>query len=269
MASAGKPGISELVNLERYPIADLRSAAARAVIAEGRDQLARDGLCLFPDFVSPAALAAMTAEAQRLAPTLHHEVTWMNGRGQGPGDGPLHRPTRNACGAVPYDRLATESPSRRLYETDQLAGLFRELLGVPAFYRCADPISSCLLMYYGEGDELGWHFDPNDGVVTLLLQAASEGGTFEFAPGIGRDPDAFEPVMDGRRDRVVAPPLRPGTLSLVRGVASLHRVTPVSGPRPRIMLTMSFDQQPGRVFSVENRRRYSGRIVEAAGAVMH
>ena len=44
--------IAGLVDLERYPIADLDSPQARGVIEEGRDQLARSGLCLFPGFVS-------------------------------------------------------------------------------------------------------------------------------------------------------------------------------------------------------------------------
>ncbi len=262
LAATESPTIdaADLVNLARYPIADLSTPAARAVIAEGRAQLAANGLCLLHDFVTPAALAAMFAEANALAPTAHHEVSWMRGATIAPGVPPLHRPTRNACGSVPYDRIAPDSPSRRLYEWDGLVALFRELLQVEAFHRCADPISSCLLMYYGDGDELGWHFDPNDGVVTLLLQAAEAGGDFEFAPGIGRAPAAFDPIMDGARAGVVTAPIRPGTLALFRGVDALHRVTPVSGARPRIMLTMSFHDRPGMMFSAENRRRYSGRM---------
>jgi alkylated DNA repair dioxygenase AlkB len=260
--------IADVVDLARYPIADLASPQARAVIAEGRRQLAADGLCLFPDFLTPQALAALVEEARRLEPQQHHDATWITGIGQGQDDGPLHRPMPNACGAIAYDRLGTDSVARRVYELDQLPGLFARLLGLPALYRCADPISSCLVMYYREGDELGWHFDPNDGVVTLLVQAAEEGGAFEFAPGVGRDPTAFDPIMDGRRAGVVTPPIRPGTLSLFRGLNALHRVTRVAGKRSRIMLTMSFDPQPGRVFSLENRRRYSGREVEIAGEVM-
>ncbi|MSP83130.1 MAG: hypothetical protein EXQ94_09395 [Alphaproteobacteria bacterium] len=189
-------------------------------------------------------------------------------RGSDVREGALHRPQRNACGALAYDRLAPQSPSRLLYEWDGLVGLFRELLGVERFYRCADPISSCLVMYYGDDDELGWHFDPNDGVVTLLVQSASTGGDFEFAPGIGRDPAQFDRVMDGGRDGVIKADLKPGTLSLFRGKNALHRVTSTAGPRPRIMLTMSFHDRPGMMFSEENRRRYSGRIVDDAGRTL-
>jgi len=37
-------------------------------------------------------------------------------------------------------------------------------------------------MYYSHGDELGWHFDGADSVVTLMLQAPTAGGQFEYVP---------------------------------------------------------------------------------------
>jgi alkylated DNA repair dioxygenase AlkB len=247
-----------LINLDLYPLNDLNTHAGRAVIAEGRAQLARNGLCLMPDLLAPAALAAMVREARELAPRAYHATSWITGTDLR-NENPVHRPTRNACGSIPYDLLAASSPIRQLYEWDGLVALFRELLGVEHWYRCADPISSCLLMYYGDGEELGWHCDSNDGVVTLLLQAAETGGGFEFVPGVGRTDLRFEQVLDGVREGVVAAPLRPGTLSLFRGTNSMHRVTRVSGRQERIMLAMSFHERPGYMFSPENRRRYSGR----------
>ena len=44
-------------------------------------------------------------------------------------------------------------------------------------------------MYYLPGDELGWHFDGADFVVTLLLQAPEAGGAFEFAPMLRSEDD--------------------------------------------------------------------------------
>lgn len=246
-----------LINLDLYPLTDLDTNAGRAVIAEGRAQLARNGLCLMPDFLTPTALAAMVREAREFAPSAYHTASWITGNDLR-NEASVHRPTRNACGSIPYDLLAADSPIRLLYEWDGLVSLFRELLGVEHWYRCADPISSCLVMYYGDGEELGWHCDSNDGVVTLLLQAAETGGGFEFVPGVGRLDPRFDQVLNGARG-VVTAPLRPGTLSLFRGTNSMHRVTRVSGRQERIMLAMSFHERPGFMFSPENRRRYSGR----------
>lgn len=255
----------EIVDLARYPVDDLESAAAREVIAAGRAQLAQNGLCLFPDFIAPCALARMCEEARSFYPTAYYEEQADTHDGSGRLEGfAMPRKSRSAASAVAYDRIPASSPLRRLYEWDGLVGLVRALLGVDRLYRTADPLISCLLMYYSDRDELGWHFDPNDGVVTLLLQAPDEGGQFEFVPGIRRDNEesraAIARVMDGAREGVLTPPLLPGTLSIFRGTNSLHRVTPVKGSRPRAILTLSFDPEPGVTFSAEIRRRYSGRV---------
>ena len=260
----GHEAAEGLIDLDRYPIADLDSPAAREVIAQGRAQLARDGLCLFPGFVAPQALAAMVLEAHELEPLVHRAESWVDGVDEG-ATKVLHEKSRNACGSVPYDRLPEESAIVRFYRLDQLLGLFKALLGLESFHRCADPVSSCMPMYYAEGEELGWHFDPNDGVVTMLLQKPEQGGAFEFVPGCGRDPRVFRRYFAGEREGVVVPPIEPGTLSLFRGAHSLHRVTRVEGRVPRIMLTMSFHTEPGMVFSAANRYRYSGREVEIRG----
>ena len=255
----------EIVNLPRYPVVDLASAAARDVIAAGRAQLAQNGLCLFPDFIAPSALSRMCEEARLFYPTAYYEEQADTHDGSGRLEGfAMPRKSRSAASAVAYDRIPALSPLRRLYEWDGLVGLVRALLGVDRLYRTADPLISCLLMYYSNGDELGWHFDPNDGVVTLLLQSPEEGGKFEFVPGIRRNNEesraAIARVMDGAREGVLTPPLLPGTLSIFRGTNSLHRVTPVRGPKPRAILTLSFDPEPGVMFSTEIRRRYSGRV---------
>ena len=253
-----------LLNLDRYPVADLSSLAARRIILGGREQLAETGLCLLPDFVARSALEEMVGEARTLAA---HSI-FEEGRVVGDEDGPeraflLPRPARNAKSAINYSMLGPRSAIRRLYEWDGLAALFREILGVPSLYRCADPVVSCVVAYYADGDELGWHFDPNDGVVTLLLQEADEGGEFQFAPRVRREGAegraVVRSILDGAREGVITAPIRAGTLSLFQGVASLHRVTRVSGPKPRIVLTMSFHETPGKQFSERIRSRYAGQ----------
>jgi alkylated DNA repair dioxygenase AlkB len=167
--------VTDLVNLAFYPVSDSGAPSAEHVIANGRAQLARDGLCLFPDFLAPHALKAMADEARAMHSSAYHAEQAQTDDGSGRLKGfTLPRLSRNASSAVAYDLLAASSPIRRLYEWEGLVGFVRDLLDVEHLYRCADPIISCLLMYYDEGDELGWHFDPNDGVVTLLLQAPEE-----------------------------------------------------------------------------------------------
>ncbi|MBM3583444.1 MAG: hypothetical protein FJX36_03170 [Alphaproteobacteria bacterium] len=254
--------VTDIVDLDRYPIAGLGSPAGRAVVAARRAALARDGLALMPGFLRAQALAAMRAESDALWPTAYFKETMMTASG---GDGlnpvPLPHPSRIAGCAVSYDRLAPASPMRRLYEWDGLVALFRALLGTDRLHRCADPYISFLLLVYRPGDELGWHFDPNDGIVTLLVEHAAEDGDFEVAPRVGRDGGAaIEAVMAGGYDGVVAPDLRPGTLALFKGMNAMYRVSPVVRGR-RAMLTLSFHPEPGKQFSAAIRRQYTGRDV--------
>ncbi len=122
---------------------------------------------------------------------------------------------------------------------------------------------SCLMTVCRDGDELGWHYDPNDGVVSLLLQAAEQGGGFEFVPG-SRGPDtaatARELAILEARDRgILRPDLEPGTLSLFNGHRSLHRVAPVGPGRERIVALFSYAAMPGYVFSPDIREKFFGR----------
>ena len=68
-----------------------------------------------------------------------------------------------------------------------------------------------------EGDTHGWHFDLNDFVVSILLQAPEAGGTFDFAPNIRKDGDenyaAVAAALDGRSQSVRSIKVEAGTLA--------------------------------------------------------
>ena len=75
-----------------------------------------------------------------------------------------------------------------MYESDALTAFVGAALEVDPIYRQADQIGALTVMFYGRGDELGWHFDNADFVVTLMLQARPPGGVFEYVPML-RTPD--------------------------------------------------------------------------------
>jgi hypothetical protein len=64
-------GLQQIVDLERYPIADLRRPEAQSLIEACRAQMSENGLCLLPNFVREEALAQMVEEAKRLLPSAH------------------------------------------------------------------------------------------------------------------------------------------------------------------------------------------------------
>ena len=161
--------VADIVDLGRYPISDLEAPEAEELVCTGRRRLAADGVFTLPGFVRPAALAAMQEEADRLCPEAYRRVDHRNGFPAGMGE-----VTQLRLGCVSYDQMPAESVMRRLFLWDGLTRFVSEVLKRRPYYRSADPIASCMVTELSPGDELGWHFDPNDGIVKLVTRVMRE-----------------------------------------------------------------------------------------------
>ncbi|MCP4389767.1 MAG: hypothetical protein GY802_15845, partial [Gammaproteobacteria bacterium] len=97
-----------------------------------------------------------------------------------------------------------------------------------------------------------WHYDSNDVVFSILLQAPEQGGVFEHAPYICSETDEKYAAIAGLQDNPDAcaarPAMVPGNLTVFKGDLSMHRVTPVAGKRRRIVGLFSYDREPGTSF---------------------
>lgn len=256
----------DLVDFARYPLAD---ATARARIVEaGREGLAREGCVMLPGFVTPDGTAAMAAESMRLLPQAHRRDQSLCAYVNQPGDAfpeghPRRRHSPFRQHALGADDFAPDGPIMRLYRWDGLTRLIADLVALSTLHRVADPLLSCNVTIMGDGDQHGWHFDSNDFVVSLLLQAPERGGRFVFAPGIRSDSDpnydGVARALDGDSAVTRVPEFTPGTLVLFRGKNSVHRVTPIEGARPRIIALFSYDQRPDMKFSERSRMNVLGR----------
>jgi hypothetical protein len=259
-----------LIDLARYPLLELGSARARAVIAAGRAELAERGMAVLPGFLRKDALAPLVAECDALAPHGHFSEV------QGtpyidvpdlslPAGHPRRTLGRTALTAVPYDRFPAASGLRALYEWDPLLELMRVLLGRERLYRYADPLGALNLAVMRAGDELAWHYDQTDFVVSLAVQSSEAGGDFEAAPWIRSADDenyaAVGRVLAGEPGAGVSTvPMTPGTLLLFEGRRSLHRVSPIRGPRPRHVALLAYDTKPGTDSSPLLKRVRYGRV---------
>ena len=250
--------VAGIVDLERYPVAaDAGAAVSEEFVREGRRRLAAEGVLALPGFIRPGALATMQAEADALCLDAFRRAEHRNGFPSGMG-----AVTRVSLGCVGYDQMPAESLMRRLFLWDGLTRLVAGVLDRHPCYRSADPIASCMVTELAPGDELGWHFDANDGIVTLMLRSAGAGGAFEYAPNVrhrGDLPAIIEGALGHRCDDVLELDARPGTLTLFNGFSSLHRVAPVAAAPSRLMLIFSYDSAPGQEFGEEVRMRFFGR----------
>ncbi|HET9729007.1 MAG TPA: 2OG-Fe(II) oxygenase [Acidimicrobiia bacterium] len=240
-----------------------------SIVDECRAQMRKVGACEIPNFVRAESLGTFIADARALAPSAH--------RSSGPGTVYLGFPDESfppdhpqqwlgdyGVGAVAYDLFPTDSPIRRVYLWDELRAFVAATLGLDEIFPYADPLGALNLAVMGDGDQLQWHFDQTDFVVSLALQDADEGGDFEVAPQIRSADDerydAVARVLAGDRSDVVTLPMTPGTLLIFAGRYSLHRVSPIEGDTQRLVALFGYDTKPGTMSSELLKAVRYGRV---------
>lgn len=261
--------VAELIDFDRYPVADLSDPAAAALVARERARLDATGLCSLPGFLRPGVAARLAAQAQALLGKAHrqdHEdIAYGRHRARlddFPADHPVRHTSPFRMNLIAYDDMPEGCGIATIYRWDGLTRLIGALTGNPVLHRTADPLLSCNVSVLAPGDTHGWHVDGNDFSVTLLLQEHDAGGRFEYAPVASPQDENFDAVAAiyrGDRSRVVAPELKAGMLSIFRGRWSLHHVTPVEGNTTRLQVIFSYHVEPGMVFPEATRRNYLGR----------
>lgn len=248
-----------IINTDLYPIHDPENAERQRLVAQCRRQLEDDAICYLPDFIVPGVLAEMTAEMTAIAGqslTIEQPCTvypWMNNQGFPP-DHPRSTLYMRRFSYLLTDMIPDSSLVHRLYMWDPLTDFVRDALGAETLYRSVCPTMSLQVNYMYEGDVLPWHFDTNDGVVSLLLETADEGGHYQMAPFVREEDDEHYDRVDralgGDPALVKEPRMPPGTFILFKGRRSVHRVSPVGKTRrPRMIALFSYDRQPGMTFT--------------------
>lgn len=261
--------LNGVVDLDRYPIDDLATPAGRSLLDRVRAALRDVGASDLPGFLRPEAVAAavdsaLAVRADAFRTEQEHDVEFSSlaAEEREAGD-PLRVRVRSAKEGIAADRIPPDSPVSRVYRSDAMLGFIGAALEVEPLYRSADPLGSLNLMYYLPGDELGWHFDNADFVVTLLLQAPEAGGTFEFVPMLrtetDRNDDGVRSLLDGIHPDVRVMSGAPGTLALFRGHWSPHRVTPVEGSTMRINAVLSYAGTPDHRLTQKTYELFYGR----------
>ena len=96
-----------------------------------------------------------------------------------------------------------------------------------------------------------------------MLQDSQGGGDFEYVQNLRKPEDenhvGVMQAVSGAKEGVIRLPGHAGTLNLFVGQYSIHRVTPVEGPRPRVIAVLSYEEEPNVQFTDEERIRFYGR----------
>jgi hypothetical protein len=240
----------DLIDLARYPITDLDSPRAREVIDDARRQIAELGAAELTGFVTEAGVKELVRDAEELQERAHLSGGIGTAYLELPSDDwPSEHPRQTwmpyAVRAVGYDVIPYDSALRQIYELEALTRFIEAVLDRGELFHYADPCGALNLAVMADGDQLQWHFDQTDFVVSLAIQGAERGGDFDVVPRIrsadAENYDHVGAVLGGDHSSVLTLAMTPGTLLIFEGRNSLHRVSPIEGERLRHVGLLAYD----------------------------
>ena len=256
--------MNKLIDLDRYPIDRLDNKAGQLLVARCRSDLDDCAAAILPNFVRQAAVTKMAEEAECLVQVAHRydgdRVTFYEEDDKGCADDDsvdsavrsVRHPNRY-CQILNY-QIPNHSDLRAIYLWPPLTEFIRQVLNVEHLFQSQCPHLALTMKVAYEGDTDGWHYDPNDGVITLVLQTPDNGGEFEYAPDVRNQNDqnyaGVDRLYKSPDVEAIRPTLEPGTFTFFNGRYSMHRVRPVGLTRqPRIVSIFSCDQRPDHFFA--------------------
>ncbi len=260
--------LSDLVDLDRYPIDRPDTDQYASLITHARQELADDGACVLDGFVLPDAVARVIPRLDAIEQFAFHAVKQHNVylRSDDPAfddDHPRNAKQTTTSATLGYDHARTVPELDGLYRSNEVRSFVAAALGYDVLYRYEDELAPVSVLYYPPGTQLGWHADNSVFTVTIMLREAVGGAAFEYVPFLlDGDDMAFDRVAQivaGGRVGVRSLVQSAGTLVLFRGSRTLHRVTTVTGSVTRLLATLSYSPEPGTHLSAVNQRTFYGR----------
>jgi len=180
-------------------------------------------------------------------------------------DDPLNIEVTSDKGCVPHDLISTDSYLNKLYNSSIFKNFLTKVLGIKNIYAYKDNLSSINYNYYQNTQQLGWHFDNASFAITLMIQSPDSGGVFEYLDK-GRDHNKNyidkNLIKKTLENKIQCKELlaKPGTLILFYGRNYLHRVTPVQSNKPRILVTLNYNEEKNIELSENARLTFFGRV---------
>jgi len=259
---------TSLINLDRYPI-DATGPERNSLVNQTRADLAQDGCAVLKGFLSGEGIRALTSEADSVSSNGHRSFNRTNPYfTKDDPELPIEDPRRaffdRSNNFIAADNFISKGALRTIHDFPAFDPFIKDCLEEKEFFRYADPLADVIINMATAGGGFPWHFDTNNFTVTLAIQNAESGGTFEYAPNIragGENFSEVRKVLDGASDKVVKLVLEPGDLQIFRGRYSLHRVAPLQGETPRYVAIFSYVEEPNMVATPERCKQLYGRAL--------
>jgi hypothetical protein len=258
----------DVLDLDRYPIDQPDAPEFSALVYACRQEMQANGMFNLDGFVRPAAIAQAANEIRPLCDRAfthqrRHNVYFEDRVADLPVEHAALTKFETVNRTLCDDQLQG-TLVHKIYEFEPLPAFLACVLQKPRLFLMSDPLARVNVMDYRRGETLNWHFDRCLFTTTLLIQAAEQGGEFEYRTNLRTETD---PNYDGvgRLLRASDPnirvnPLAAGTLNVFAGKNTLHRVSTVRGDRNRLVAVYSYYEYPGAMFSDAERIGFYGRV---------
>ena len=266
--------LSDVVDLDRYPIDDPGGTGWTELIELARNQIATEGCVVLRNFLRPAALELAAEEISDIAQHVlirRHSSTVLaraDLEASLPSDDPrLHRLTWNA-GHVTRDMIPPYSIAHRIYASPHFKAFVAGCTGNDRVFEYADPLAGLVATVLPPTGTYPWHYDTNEFVLTIMTRKPDTGGLFKYCKDLRRPGDenltGLAGVLSGERPEIIRTvDIEPGDLQFFLGRYSLHQVTTTAGETDRHVMVFSYADRPGVIGPVDRTRAVYGRVTEA------
>ena len=261
--------VESIVDLVGYPVHRPESDDYQQLLASAREQLALVGCVRFSQFIDKPWQQKLRAETEALSPLALFSREEYTPYGTAPdplfAEGhPRRNPHRTTSGNVTRDLIPETTLIQQLYQSPLFQAFIADCLESDLIYPFRDPMRGLIINAMPHDTTLGWHFDANEFVVSLMTKRADAGGLFEYCPNI-RSPGsenypAVQDVLDDNSDLIKKLDLQVGDIQIFKGRFSLHRVAPTQGQRHTAIF--GYSREPGYIGSVESTMRVYGRVMQ-------
>ena len=256
--------LEEIVNIQQHPINN------EEYIRNCKKQIQENSILILKSFLNKNCLNELIDEALKLEHrafycSQNHTILLNKSSRLKDQNDPLNIEVVSDKGCVPHDLLNKKSKLNILYKLSDFKRFLIGVLDLKNLYPYKDTLSSINYNYYQKSQQLGWHFDNASFAITLMIQSSDNGGEFEYVSK-GRDfnknfidKDYIKKILE----RKILPEkidVDAGTLVLFYGRNYLHRVTPVKSKKPRILVTLNYNEEEGTMLSENARMTFFGRI---------
>ena len=262
--------ISEIINLENYPINDTGSIKYNELINYTRKQLNEDGCSVLSNFIRPDSIKRIKDEIDRNLEKIYftsdqHNPYFTKEDKTLNENHPKRIFTVRQSGYLNSDDLEKDSDLNKFYGLEEMLKFVSDSLEVFPLYTWADPLGKNPYSVMHTGHYFPWHFDGNDFTLSILVQKAEKGGLFEYSPDIrSKDNENFEKVtkvLKGDRSKVKSLDLKPGDLQIFKGRFSMHRVTKIEGKTSRYIALPCYVKDPLKINKPQHSKQVYGKAL--------